>query len=156
MDKTTTALVSAAAGAVFTVLATWVKSYVDYLRGSRRDLLYGALACRDRLEKIKAVLKRLPERAKVDWEDLPDSDSQKKTINNELYLLGKDLDYYLNAIAAARAKDRREHRLVYDCARPILIDHDLREIDVVIESMRTASEDRPTRKSRIRAQARQR
>lgn len=156
MDKTTTALVSAAAGAVFTVLATWVKSYVDYLRGSRRDLLYGALACRDRLEKIKRVLERLPERAKVDWEDLPDSDSQKQTINNELYLLGKDLDYYLHAIAAARAKDRREHRLVYDGAKPILIDHDLREIDLVIESMRTASEDRPTRKSRIRAQVRQR
>jgi hypothetical protein len=140
VDKTTTALVGAVAGAVFTVLATWVKSYVDYLRGSRRDLLYGALACRDRLEKIKRVLERLPEGAKAKWEDLPDSDGRKKTIKNELYLLGEDFDRYLKAIAAARAKDRREHRAIYDGARSILIDPNLREIDAASESLRTASE----------------
>jgi hypothetical protein len=109
VDKTTTAIVGAVAGAVFTALATWVKSYVDYAQGSRRALLYGALACRDRLLKIRSARERLPEAMREKWENLPNSDRRKKTINNELYLLGEDLDRYLNAIAAGRAKDRCEH-----------------------------------------------
>jgi hypothetical protein len=156
VDKTTTAIVGAVAGAVFTALATWVKSYVDYAQGSRRALLYGALACRDRLLKIRSARERLPEAMREKWENLPNSDRRKKTINNELYLLGEDLDRYLNAIAAGRAKDRCEHLSAYEGARPILIDHDLREIDEVIKSMRTPSEGRASWISRIRAWFRQR
>jgi hypothetical protein len=41
---------------------------------SRRALLYGALACRDRLLKIRSARERLPEAMREKWENLPNSD----------------------------------------------------------------------------------
>ena len=71
-----------------------------------------------------------------DFECLAEDDPRRKTISNELFSLGANLDRYLNAIGAARRRDRERHFRVYGTLRRILILHDFEALPGAIAELR--------------------
>jgi hypothetical protein len=135
MSDSLTAVVSAAVGAAAGLITAWVKGYLDYLQGATRELRVGALGCLDRLEKIHQAVGAMPPDVD-DFECLAEDDPRRKTISNELFSLGANLDRYLNAIGAARRRDRERHFRVYGTLRRILILHDFEALPGAIAELR--------------------
>lgn len=119
------------AGVVVGAAIKAVGDYVDYLHRRKADLRLAALKCLDRLEKLKPLRKEIvsAKGSKFNYEDLPDSEPTKK-INDELWLLGGDLDVYLSALIEARQRDRERYFECYRQMRPLVIDHNLAVLDV--------------------------
>jgi hypothetical protein len=135
MSDSLTAVASAGVGATAGLITAWVKGYLDYLQGATRELRVGALGCLDRLEKIQQAVDTLPPDVD-DFERLPEDDRRRKTISSELFSLGASLDRYLNAIGAARRRDRERHFRVYGILRRILILHDFEPLPGAIADLR--------------------
>jgi hypothetical protein len=119
------------AGVVVGAAIKAVGDYVDYLHRRKADLRLAALKCLDRLEKLKPLRKEIvsAKGSKFNYEDLPDSEPTKKKINDELWLLGGDLDVYLSALIEARQRDRERYFECYRQMRPLVIDHNLAVLD---------------------------
>jgi hypothetical protein len=124
-------------GAFVTGLLAWLKGYLDYVTERKRALRAAAFSCLDRLEKIQHVYALIPPDIQTVWEQrLAEDDDRKKTLRNELNLLGPNLDHYLSSIAAARRNDRHRHFRVYRQMRPILIERRVQRAPAVIEDLR--------------------
>jgi len=136
LDQVYTAIASAGLGALFGLLAAWVKGYVDYLQGAARELRVAALGCLDRLEKIEQTRANLPEAVGDDFEQLPEDDRLRKIMNDELWHLGGSLDRYLSAIGGARRRAGRDHFAIYQDLRRVLIRHELDPVPGLIVRLR--------------------
>ena len=91
-------------------------------RKSSRELVAAAFVCLDRLLKIESAANH--------------SDSERR--NNEIHLLGSDLDRYRDCIAASPTKMRRQHwRMYRDAVR--ILEHDLTNLSQVISDLESIS-----------------
>jgi hypothetical protein len=155
MDKALIAFAGAAAG----VLLAWIKSYVDYLTQSKRELYVAALACRDRLAKIEYAVRELEDETRSHahekgWRSaltsLGDDDWRRQTIDNELEHLGADLDHYRKGIAPIRSIGlRKTHLRISDELTELLIKHDLDRIGRHSKSIDNALRRMPFFKRRL-------
>lgn len=113
-------------GAIAGVIVGWGLTQATRIiadrRKATRDLKAAAFVCLDRLLKIQSAEMRF--------------DSKQK--DNEIYLLGSDLDRYRDCIAAS-PKMRKSHWSIYRQMMPILLEHDLRCLNRVIAELETLS-----------------
>jgi len=93
MDMALTALIGSVAGRIL----AWVKSYVDYLGTTKRELCVAALGCRNRLTKVDHALSALHDETRrraqeTDWrralESLAKDDWRRQTDDDEIADLG--------------------------------------------------------------------
>jgi len=108
-------------GAVVGATLGWLLSEMSSAVAARKHavlrLQQAAFVCLDRLLKIKNF---------HDHNDQPKRDG-------EIYHLGGDLDKYRDAIAAGSRKGKAHWRL-YRRTMPLLLDHDMRDLDGLIRA----------------------
>jgi hypothetical protein len=118
-SNVTTALIGVG-GVALGVAAKFAADEVTYVRGRRRRLLVATLKCLDRLEKLRKLDNRLVEAHGGDYTYDKLGQDEKKAVDDELWLLGPDLDEYLAALAEAKPRDFNRHFRLYGEIKPVL------------------------------------
>jgi hypothetical protein len=133
-----TAAITAAAGLLGVLagsLATARRERAARREDARRELSVAALRCLARVRKIEAAIDDSGEAAEKERE-------------NELYLLGGDLDTYVVAIAGVEDRaTRTRHWKIYERAAPTLVGRDRGKVRATAEALeqvrRELMEDAP-------------
>jgi hypothetical protein len=106
MDEMVAAFIGAFVGGLMVVVSNVLMTRSQ----ARRKLNAAALMCLDRLEKIRMARKRAEEEGKQGSENLQEQGDGASTFDHERYLLGGDLDRYLEAISRiGRGKKHEQH-----------------------------------------------
>lgn len=114
-------LIGAVTGGLLVWVLTELTRCVTHRKRAARDLRVACFSCRDRLLKIKNA----------------DAHNNTKTRDNEIDLLGMDMDKYRNQIAAyPHIHMREKHMEIYERLIPILLQHDLSSLDDIIEDLK--------------------
>jgi hypothetical protein len=129
LASTTATVVPAAISAVSGLAGVLVGSYATTRRdrqarddAARRELRVAALRCLARARKLEGA--------------------EGESLDAEYRYLGTDLDDYVAAIAGAPDRhERRTHWLIYEQTRPILMRHELDELEAVIGSLEAVREE---------------
>jgi hypothetical protein len=110
-------------GAITGVVVTWILNETTKALKDRQQndkvLQMAAFVCLDRLLKIRSASVR---------SDAPQQDG-------ELKHLGTDLDAYRDRIAASSKPKRASHWEVYKRMMPILLEHDMSQLDSIITEL---------------------
>jgi hypothetical protein len=126
-SNVTTALIGVG-GVALGVAAKFAADEVAYIRGRRRRLQVATLKCLDRLEKLTKLDIRLVEAHGGDYTYDKLGQDEKKAVDNELWLLGPDLDEYLAALAEAKPRDFNRHFELYGEIQPLLSSRKLADL----------------------------
>jgi hypothetical protein len=116
--------VEALAGAVVGAVVSGIAALVGYWLKSRRDLRAAAQRCYDRLLKVKEAT------------NLP-AQERGEAVENEIHLLGGHMDLFVASMGSLlRAKTRERYWRVYETMIPILIRHDLTNLEGATNALR--------------------
>ena len=115
-------------GVLAGVVVTWIlNAATEILRDSREadsKLKMAAFVCLDRFLKIQDANSR--------------SDVAQR--DGELNYLGADLDSYRDCIAASSRRKRAAHWAIYRRTMPVLLEHDLGQLDSLIADLEDLSD----------------
>lgn len=110
-------------GVIAGVIVSWSLNLATKIISDRRkaihDLKASAFVCLDRLLKIQNA-------------------KDRQQMDNEIYLLGGDLDRYRDCIANS-PKMRKDHWTIYRKMMNVLLKHDLSELEEIITDLENIS-----------------
>jgi hypothetical protein len=110
-------------GALTGVIVSWFLTVTTQTVMGRREadskLNKAAFVCFERLLKIQYANNR--------------SDTAQR--DSEIYYLGKDMDAYRDCIAASSKRKRSTHWAIYQRMIPILLEHDMRQLNSLVADL---------------------
>ena len=114
--------------AIAGVVVAWILNQATKALKNRRQndmmLKMAAFFCLDRLLKIQSAANR----------------SDASQLDDELNYLGTDLDGYRHCIAASSKRKGAPHWAIYRRMMPILLEHDLSQLDSIIADLEELSD----------------